>query len=129
MKKNVLRTIVFVLLAVAVSGGCMYLIPWPTFTFTYEGRSIDYMVVDEFAGIYTVNYVINNPVDGIVVDVESDDDWITLLSDDFPSSNTTGIITFMVSENDSNRSRHGYISVTCETYNCRDEVYISVYQD
>lgn len=127
MKKNVLRTIVFVLFAVAVSGGCMYLIPWPTFTFTYEGRSIDYMVVDEFAGTYTVNYVINNPVDGIVVDVESDDDWITVLSD-FPSSNTTGIITFMVSENKSGYSRVGYISVDYEAYNCSNHISILVSQ-
>lgn len=105
----------------------MYLIPWPTFTFTYEGRSIDYMVVDEFASTYTVNYVINNPVDGIVVDVESNDDWITVLSD-FPSSNTTGIITFMVSENKSGYSREGYISVDYEAYNCSNHISILVSQ-
>lgn len=133
MKKNVLRTIVFVLLAMAVSGGCMYLIPLPTFTLTYEGESTDFNARGYFyisvgdSGIYTVNYVVNNPVDGIVVDVESNDDWITVLSD-FPSSNTTGSITFKVSENKSEDSRVGYISVDYEAYDCSRSVFIRVYQ-
>lgn len=135
MKKNVLRTIVFVLLAVAVSGGCMYLIPLPTFTLTYEGKSTDfntrrdifYILVGDYAGIHTVNYVVNNPVDGIVVDVESNDDWITVLSD-FPSSNTTGSITFKVSENKSGGYRVGYISVDYEAYNCSGHISIRVSQ-
>ena len=123
---------VFVLLAMAVSGGCMYLIPLPTFTLTYEGssntrRDIFYLTVGDYAGIHTVNYVINNPVDGIVVDVESNVDWITVLSD-FPSSNTTGSITFKVSENKSGYSRVGYISVDYEAYNCSDHISIRVSQ-
>lgn len=118
MKKRVLKAISFVLLAMAVSGGCVYLQPLPSFTLTYENRHYDDdvdIVAEYFGGTYTVFYNIDNPVDNMWVKAEVyGDDFITLLSA-FPSSHTNGAIQFKVSENTGDY-RRGTIRIWYEAY-------------
>lgn len=118
MKKRVLKAISFVLLAMTVSGGCVYLQPLPSFTLTYENRHYDNGVsirAEYFGGTYTVFYNIDNPVDNMWVKAEVyGDDFITLLSA-FPSSHTNGAIQFKVSENTGDY-RSGTIRIWYEAY-------------
>ena len=119
MKKRVLKAISFVLLAMAVSGGCVYLQPLPSFTLTYENRHYDNgwvsIQAEYFGGTYTVFYNIDNPVDNMWVKAEVyGDDFITLLSA-FPSSHTNGAIQFKVSENTGDY-RSGTIRIWYEAY-------------
>lgn len=135
MKKRVLKAISFVLLAMAVSSGCVYLQPLPSFTLTYENRHYDYVdiVAEYFGGTYTVFYNIDNPVDNMWVKAEVyGDDFITLLSA-FPSSHTNGAIQFKVSENTGDY-RSGTIRIWYEAYDAdigrySKEVEIDVSQD
>ena len=136
MKKRVLKAISFVLLAMTVSGGCVYLQPLPSFTLTYENRhDYDYVNItaEYFGGTYTVFYNIDNPVDNMWVKAEVyGDDFITLLSA-FPSSHTNGAIQFKVSENTGNY-RSGTIRIWYEAYDAdigrySKEVEINVIQN